>query len=85
VSGWFGFDTNDGNPGPDPQVLVRRADDETMTMVASKSEAVMWAIVDADGRVVVLCSGADAPDFVDEWVHRGYQAVGVDAEGRRAA
>ena len=38
-------------------------------------EATVWAVVDGAAEVVLLCSGGDAAEVVDEWEHRGYRVV----------
>jgi len=55
-----------------------------MADVMSKT-AVVWAVLDADANVVLLCSGADAADVVEDWVERGYRAVCLGADEVRAA
>lgn len=35
----------------------------------------VWVVLDPAGQVVVMCSGADAGEVVEEWRERGYQIV----------
>ena len=37
--------------------------------------ATAWAVIDDSYEVVVIASGADAPEFVAEWTDRGFRAV----------
>jgi len=55
-----------------------------MSELMSKT-AVVWAVLDADANVVLLCSGEDAADVIEDWVERGYRAVCVGADEVRAA
>jgi len=38
----------------------------------------MRAVLDGDGRVVVLFAGNDADDAAQEWAERGYRIEAVD-------
>ena len=44
-----------------------------------------WVILDPTGEVLLICSGADAVDVVDEWRSRGYQAARLEADTVTAA
>jgi len=35
----------------------------------------MWVVLDASSEVVLMCSGADAPEVVEEWAKKGYRVV----------
>jgi len=39
----------------------------------------VWVVLDGEGRVVIICSGADARSFSDEWHQRGYRVAQLDA------
>jgi hypothetical protein len=39
----------------------------------------VWVVLDAEGRVVIICTGADAPVTVEEWRDRGYRVAQLDA------
>ncbi|HEY2430453.1 MAG TPA: hypothetical protein VGI06_16045 [Acidimicrobiales bacterium] len=47
--------------------------------------SVMWAVLDASGEVVLLCSGTDAGELVAEWRARGYRIVELSADEVDAA
>ena len=38
----------------------------------------VWAVVDRDGAIVLLCGGHDAGDVTEEWRARGYRVLPVD-------
>ena len=39
----------------------------------------VWVVLDDEGHVVIICSGADAPATAGEWADRGYRVVQLDA------
>jgi hypothetical protein len=39
----------------------------------------MRAVLDSDGRVVVLFAGDDAADAAQEWAERGYRVETIEA------
>ena len=45
----------------------------------------VWAVVDASYEVVVIASGADAPEFVEEWTERGFRALPLRVDELSAA
>ena len=44
-----------------------------MTTQTTVREQTMRAVLDGDGRVVVLFAGNDADDAAQEWAERGYR------------
>jgi hypothetical protein len=40
----------------------------------------IWVVLDPAGEVVMMCSGADAGEVVEDWRSRGYQVVLVADE-----
>ena len=38
-------------------------------------DAAVWVVLDPEGEVVVMASGAGAPEFAASWAERGYRAV----------
>jgi len=54
-------------------------------MEVTERTSVVWVILDAEATVVLICSGADATEVVEEWVARGYQAVCLGADEVTAA
>ena len=48
-------------------------------MPVVEETSVLWAVLDAASEVVVLCSGSDAPAFLDDWRRSGYRIVALDA------
>jgi len=47
-----------------------------MSTIASTE--LVWVVLDAKERVVLMCSGADAAEVAAEWADRGYR---VEATG----
>jgi hypothetical protein len=47
-------------------------------MSTLSSVEMQWVVLDDEGRVVIICSGADARDIADEWRGRGYRTVSLD-------
>lgn len=40
----------------------------------------LWVVLDPAGEVVMMCSGADAGEVVEDWRARGYKVVLVADE-----
>jgi hypothetical protein len=45
----------------------------------------VWVVLDDAGDIVVMASGADAPDFAAEYAERGAQVVELRADSVAAA
>jgi hypothetical protein len=50
-----------------------------MTTQAAVRVQSMRAVLDSDGRVVVLFAGEDADDAAQEWAERGYRVESIEA------
>jgi hypothetical protein len=48
-------------------------------MSTLSSVETLWVVLDGEGRVVIICSGADARDVAEDWRGRGYRTVPLDA------
>jgi hypothetical protein len=44
-----------------------------------------WVVLDHDRQVVLICSGADSSEVVDDWRDRGYVVEAVGARHVTAA
>ena len=51
----------------------------------AEGDQTVWAVLDEAGRVVVMASGADAPEFAAEWAERGARVVELRADSVAAA
>jgi glycine/D-amino acid oxidase-like deaminating enzyme len=66
------------------RALGRRVE-EVVEMEVLDRTATVWAVVDASYEVVVIASGADAPEFVEEWTERGFRALPLRVDELSAA
>ncbi len=49
-------------------------------MSAEEGQSVVWVVLDPAFQVVLLCSGADAAEVVDDWAKRGYRIEQLTAD-----
>jgi hypothetical protein len=54
-------------------------------MSTTTSTEALWAVVDAQGRVVLICGGKDGAAAASEWVERGYTVEPVEPRPAGAA
>jgi hypothetical protein len=49
-------------------------------MSTLSSVEVVWVVLDAEGDVVLMCSGADAAGAAEEWSDRGYRIEQLEGD-----